>query len=90
MELRLAPSTFLRGRVHTVSFPMTGAYIELCSLLKAAGLADSGARGKHLVAQGRVLVDGQVESRKTAKIRCGQVVECLGTRLQVVAADVAQ
>jgi len=31
-------------------------------------------------------VDGQAESRKTAKIRAGQVVECLGVRIAVVGA----
>ena len=29
---------------------------------------------KHLIAEGLVLVDGEVELRKTGKIRAGQVV----------------
>lgn len=58
-------------------------YIELCNLLKLAGIAGSGGQGKAMVAGGEALVDGQPELRKTAKIRAGQTVECLGRRVLV-------
>ncbi len=67
----------------TVTFNLAGEYIELNNLLKLTGLADSGGRGKAMVAQGLVKVDGKIESRKTAKIRAGQVVECGLTRIAV-------
>ncbi len=67
----------------TIEFPLTGEYVELCNLLKLAGIADSGGRGKALVAEGAVTVDGRPESRKTAKIRAGQTVECQGMRITV-------
>ena len=54
------------------------------NLLKLAGVAGSAGHGKHMVEVGEVKVDGQPESRKTAKIRAGQYVECLGTRITVV------
>jgi len=57
----------------------------LCDLLKLTGIADSGGRGKVMVAEGLVKVDGQLEDRKTAKIRAGQSVECMGIKIQVVA-----
>lgn len=60
-------------------------HIRVCDLLKAAGLADSGAQGKHLVADGLVSVDGKPENRKTAKIRAGQSVQCRGIRILLVA-----
>jgi len=66
-----------------IEFPLAGEYVELCNLLKLAGIADSGGRGKALVAEGAVTVDGLLESRKTAKIRAGQVIECLGVRITV-------
>lgn len=69
--------------VQTVTFNLTGDYIELNNLLKLAGLADSGGRGKVMVAQGLVKVDGKVENRKTAKIRTGQIVECEGIRIMI-------
>jgi ribosome-associated protein len=72
--------------VETIRIQLKGEYVRLCDLLKLAGIADSGARGKHLVAEGGVTVDGQPESRKTAKIRAGQTVECGGAKVVVAAA----
>jgi len=68
----------------TVQFALQGEFVALCDLLKLAGVAHSGGQGKAMVADGMVTVDGVVETRKTAKIRAGQVVECLGARLEVV------
>ena len=70
----------------TIEFQLTRDYIELNQLLKLAGVCDSGGAGKALVAEGRVQVDGQPESRKTAKIRAGQVVACGEVRIVVAAA----
>lgn len=68
-----------------IEFQLTGEFVELCNLLKLTGIATSGGEGKALVAQGEVTVDGQAESRKTAKIRAGQTVECHGQQIKVVA-----
>lgn len=69
--------------MQTTEFILTGEYVELCNLLKLVGLADSGGRGKTMVAEGLVKVDGLLENRKTAKIRIGQVVECGQTRILI-------
>lgn len=69
--------------MNTILFPLRGEFVALCDLLKLTGIAASGGEGKALVAMGEVKVDGQAESRKTAKIRAGQVVECQGLRVQV-------
>ncbi len=50
-------------------------YIALCDLLKLMKLCDSGADAKHVIADGRVKVNGAVELRKRAKITKDQVVE---------------
>jgi ribosome-associated protein len=68
-----------------IEFKLKGEYIALCDLLKTEGIAESGGQGKAMVAEGIVTVDGTVELRKTAKIRAGQVVECLGQQIKVVA-----
>ena len=68
-------------------FQLRGESIELNQLLKLAGLCDSGGAGKHLVASGAVTVDGQVELRKTAKIRAGQRVKIGVDEVLVVAGD---
>ncbi|ACT49392.1 MULTISPECIES: RNA-binding S4 domain-containing protein [Methylovorus] len=72
-----------------MEFTLKGEFIELCNLLKLTGIADSGGQGKAMVADGLVTVDGKPESRKTAKIRAGQVVECMEQTIQVLAADPA-
>ncbi len=69
----------------TISFQLNAEHIALCDLLKLTGVATSGGQGKAMVAAGQVQVDGQPESRKTAKIRAGQVVQCEDTRIEVVA-----
>jgi ribosome-associated protein len=71
----------------TIEFTLRGEHVALCDLLKLAGIADSGGQGKLMIANGEVTVDGKPESRKTAKIRAGQVVQCLGQTVRVVAAD---
>ena len=71
--------------MQTVDFQLRGEFVALCDLLKLTGIADSGGAGKVLVASGEVRVDGQPESRKAAKIRDGQVVECQGVRVNVKA-----
>lgn len=67
-----------------MEFELKGEYIALCDLLKMVGIAESGGRGKTMVAEGIVKVDGKVELRKTAKIRAGQVVECAGTTITLI------
>ena len=64
---------------------LRGEYIELDKLLKAMGLADSGGQARALITSGEVSVDGQVELRKTAKIRAGQTVVFGGQSVRVVA-----
>ncbi|HWU69943.1 MAG TPA: RNA-binding S4 domain-containing protein [Pseudoxanthomonas sp.] len=71
--------------MQTFDFELDGDYVELNQLLKLAGIVDSGASGKHRVAEGRVRVDGETELRKTCKIRAGQIVETGDCRIRVVA-----
>lgn len=68
-----------------IEFKLKGEYIALCDLLKTEGIAESGGQGKAMVAEGLVMVDGEIELRKTAKIRAGQIVECIGSQIKVIA-----
>lgn len=68
-----------------IEFQLNGEFIELNHLLKMVGLCDSGGAGKALVAEGVVSVDGQIELRKTAKIRAGSVVSLGDVRISVLA-----
>lgn len=67
-----------------IDFELRGEFIPLDNLLKATGLAESGGRARMMIVEGLVQVDGQPESRKTAKIRPGQVVGLDGVRIQVL------
>jgi ribosome-associated protein len=75
----------LQESMETIEFQLRGENVRLCDLLKLAGIAESGGQGKQMVAAGEVTVDGQPESRKAARIRAGQVVECRGARIAVKA-----
>jgi ribosome-associated protein len=72
-----------------IDFTLERDHIELNQLLKLAGLCDSGGAGKALVASGTVLVDGRVETRKTCKIRAGQMVAVGDTEIRVLPESVA-
>jgi ribosome-associated protein len=71
--------------VEPIQFQLNDEHVRVCDLLKLTGIAASGAQGKQMVADGLVKVDGLTESRKTAKIRPGQTVECRGAKVVVLA-----
>ena len=70
-----------------IDLRLRGAFITLDALLKATGLADSGGAAKALIGAGAVLVDGQPELRRGAKLRAGQTVELHGTRVRVLGGE---
>jgi ribosome-associated protein len=62
--------------------------VDLCDLLKFENLAQSGGEAKFVIAEGRVRVNGEVETRKRKKLRAGDVVEYAGQTLRLVATNV--
>jgi ribosome-associated protein len=70
-----------------IEFCLNREFVQLNQLLKLTGLCDSGGAGKALVAAGGVSVDGNMELRKTCKIRVGQAVRLGDVEIRVVAAD---
>lgn len=72
--------------MNRIEFELDREFVALNDLLKLAGMCDSGGMGKALVAAGEVSVDGELELRKTAKIRAGQVVRLGDVEIRVVAA----
>lgn len=68
-----------------IEFKLGGEeFIQLCDLMKITDLASSGAEAKHLIADGKVTIDGNVELRKRCKVRSGQLVEFNGKQVKVV------
>jgi ribosome-associated protein len=66
-------------------FELTREFITLDSLLKLLSIAPSGGIAKMMVASGEVVVNGEIELRKTRKMRAGDVVRVMGEEVRVVA-----
>ena len=49
--------------------------IELCKILKFESMVSSGGEAKSVIAEGQVLVNGKIETRKRKKIVSGDIVE---------------
>jgi ribosome-associated protein len=64
--------------------PIRENAIRLGQLLKLAGLVDSGAQAKELLADGAVSVNGVREERRGRQLRRGDVVALGGEQLRVV------
>ena len=58
-----------------------GESIRLGQLLKVAGVVDSGAEAKAVLAEGDVEVNGELETRRGRQIRPGDVVTAGGRRI---------
>lgn len=56
-------------------FKIEGDYIELLALLKATGLASTGGHAKFIVDEELVFRNGELETRKRAKLVAGDVIE---------------
>ena len=67
-----------------MQFKITGDYIELYKLIKAADLVDSGAEAKQLIEQNYVSRGDEIETRKRAKIKIGEVIKIGDVSIEVV------
>jgi ribosome-associated protein len=65
-------------------FKIVGEYIELIQLLKATGLASTGGHAKFIVDDGIVIRNGEVETRKRAKLIVGDIIEIGDQKIQLV------
>ncbi|GAP69610.1 ribosome-associated protein YbcJ, S4-like RNA binding protein [Bacteroidales bacterium 6E] len=64
-------------------FTLTEEYIELIRLLKYLRWAETGGHAKMMVEEGLVKLNGNVEFRKRAKLRKGDVVEVEGQTVRI-------
>ena len=65
-------------------FELRGDHITLDALLKATGVASSGGVAKLMIQGAGVRVDGEVETRRSRKLRRGQRVEVDGQSWRLV------
>lgn len=73
-----------KGFPMTIRFAIRGDHIQLDQLLKATGLAGSGGEAHAAIGDGLVSVDGEIETRKRAKLRPGQRVVFAGEIVELV------
>ena len=57
-----------------LNFNLEGPYIELIQLLKATGVAQTGGHAKMIVDEEEVVRNGEIETRRRAKIVVGDVI----------------
>ncbi len=57
--------------------------IELYKILKFEGMASSGAEAKSVIAEGRVLVNGTVETKRRKKIVSGDIIEFRKEKIRI-------
>lgn len=65
-------------------FTITGEYIELIKLLKAAHICYSGGEAKQMVEEGLISLNGTKEFRKRAKIRKGDIVQINSLDIEII------
>jgi ribosome-associated protein len=63
------------------NFKIEGEYIELIQLLKAIGLAQTGGHAKMIVDEEMVVRNGDVETRKRAKLIPGDIIQVLDNKI---------
>jgi len=74
----------------THTFPLDREFIELHALLKLLGIAPSGGAAKALIGDGQVIVDGELETRKTRKLRGGEHVQVGDEEIRVLPLPASQ
>ncbi len=58
-----------------MEFVIEGEYIELLGLLKVTGIAQTGGHAKMIVENEEVIRNGELETRKRAKLVVGDVIQ---------------
>ena len=59
-------------------------FIKLDSLLKLAGIADTGGIAKLMIQDGEVSVNGEKCTQRGKKIRAGDVIEVFDEKIQII------
>ena len=67
-----------------IEFKVTGDYIPMIQLLKAANLVQTGGEAQIVVTEGEVKYNGQVDYRKRLKVKKGDVVEFRDHKIVVI------
>ena len=58
--------------------------VELYKVLKFEGMTSSGAIAKIVISEGKVLVNGKVETRKRKKLMSGDIIEFDNDKIRLI------
>lgn len=58
-------------------------FIKLGQAIKAAGLVESGVEAKEVIQDGKVLVNGQVETQRGKKLIGGEIISFNGEEIKI-------
>ena len=58
-------------------------FIRLGQVLKASGIADSGAEAKQIIQSKEVFVNGEIETRRGRKLYKGDILSCGGREIEM-------
>ena len=67
-----------------IAFKITGDYIPMIQLLKAANLVQTGGEAQIAVSDGEVKYNGQVDYRKRLKVKKGDLVEFRSETIRII------
>ena len=66
---------------------ITTEYIKLDSLLKFAGIAETGGQAKEFIQDGIIAVNGEICTARGKKLRNGDIVSAFATDYEIVNED---
>lgn len=69
--------------METIKLREQDEFIKLGQAVKAAGLVESGVEAKEVIQEGRVSVNGEVDTRRGRKLYAGDVVEYNGEQIKI-------
>ena len=80
------PSRKKKATPSEQTFALTQEYITLGQLLKAAGILGTGGEIKFVLAESRILVNEEIETRRGRKLREGDIIRVPGeTPVRIIA-----
>lgn len=69
--------------METIKLREQDEFIKLGQAIKAAGLVESGVEAKEVIQEGRVSVNGEVDTRRGRKLYAGDVAEYNGEQIKI-------
>lgn len=66
-----------------ITYKLEEDHIELYKLIKILDLVDSGGQAKIIIAEGHVIRNGEVETRKRAKILSGDTLQIADVIIEI-------